>query len=526
MSGFKKRAVICFVMSLLLMSVSAARVLTVATDNSLKEVADRQSTRRVDVASIRGRILDCNGIPLTDRVYSEVTVVLPSSKAPTLLSEILSGDELVAATQTVKRGQVVKVWENAPQTNGGWARFFVPQRYSGTLSHVIGYVDSQNHGLTGVEKAFDDLLFANSNMSVSYTADSLGRMLEGEEVLVNDDVQTNSVTLTVDDRIQSLCEQETADFKCGAAVIMEARTGKLKAVVSRPDFDPNDVATALNNPDSPLINRAVSSYNVGSVFKPCVAAAALENGVGDYRYTCMGSVSVGGLTFKCNRSAGHGELGLKDALAYSCNTYFYTLAQKIGAEKIYSIAQNLRFGSELDCGGGLTSQSGVLPSLSTLQGIPAELINLSIGQGQLLLSPIQLAVMYAAIINGGEYRLPYIVQEIKRDGEIFRNSPSPPTVVFSRQTADTLKEYLINTVQNGTGSSAFSEGVSAGGKTGTAQTGWIEDGRRILNGWFCGFYEGKKDYVIVILKEDVKSGSTDCAPVFKALAEGMQKLGF
>ena len=143
-----------------------------------------------------------------------------------------------------------------------------------------------------------------------------------------------------------------------------------------------------------------------------------------------------------------------------------------------------------------------------------------------MLSPIAVAVLYCAVVNGGEYRLPYVVQSTTQNGVETRREPSPPTVAFSKSTADTLKEYLINTVQNGTGSAAFSEGVVSGGKTGTAQTCWVEDGRKILNGWFCGFYEGKEDYVIVILKEDVKSGSTDCAPVFKTLTEGMQSLGF
>ncbi len=501
-------------------------MLTVATDDGLRQVADRQSTRRVDVAAVRGRIFDCNGNPLTNRTYNEVTVVLPSSRAPSVLSEMLHGDELAKSVEKVRKGKAVTVWGSAPQTSGGWARFFVPTRYSGTLAHIIGYVDSENHGVTGIEKAFDNLLYSDSYMSVSYSADSQGRMLEGVDIAVNEGGKLNSVTLTVDARIQSLCEQAMADVECGAAVIMEARTGKLKAVVSCPQFDPTNVAASLNAQNSPLINRAAYSFNVGSVFKPCLAAAALENGFGDYRYTCTGSITVGNLTFKCNKTSGHGELDLKGALAFSCNTYFYTLGQILGAENVNSMAESLRFGSEIDCGGGLVSSSGAMPTLSTLQSIPAELINLSIGQGQLLLSPIQLGVMYSAIVNGGEYRLPYIVQSTEADGVVERNSPSPPTVVFSKNTADTLKEYLINTVQNGTGSSAFSENILSGGKTGTAQTGWIEDGRRILNGWFCGFYEGKEDYVIVILKEDVKSGSSDCAPIFKTLTEGMQKFGF
>lgn len=135
--------------------------------------------------------------------------------------------------------------------------------------------------------------------------------------------------------------------------------------------------------------------------------------------------------------------------------------------------------------------------------------------------------MYSCIVCGGEYRLPYIVQSVTDGTTETRYSPSPPTEVFGLETADTLKEYLINVLTSGTGGAAYSENIVSGGKTGTAQTGWLEDGRRVLNGWFCGFYEGKSEtYVVVVLKEDVSSGSADCAPIFKKIVEDMAALGF
>ncbi|MBQ8550547.1 MAG: penicillin-binding protein 2, partial [Clostridia bacterium] len=474
---------------------------------------------------LRGTVYDCNGVPLTENEQEQVTVVLPTRTASITLSEMLKGDELESALDRIRQGQAVTVWGQTPVTSGGWQGFSVASRYSDTLTHVLGYTGADGHGLTGVEKAYDGLLYTDEFVGLSYSTDSQGRAIEGVAVEVFDGETQNSVTLTVDSRIQSVAEQAMSGVEAGAAVILEARTGKLKAVVSCPDYDTDNIADALTAENSPLINRATYSYNVGSVFKPCLAAAALENGLSDYRYTCTGSITVGDLTFKCNKSAGHGELGLKEALSYSCNTYFYTLSEKLGAEKVYNMAKVFRFGQETDCGGGLVSSGGAVPELSTLQSIPAELTNLSIGQGELLLSPIAIANMYSAIVNGGEYRLPYIVQSTEQQGVEQRNEPSLPTVAFSKKTADILKEYLENALQNGTGSAAFSEGVAAGGKTGTAQTGWVEDGRKILNGWFCGFYEGNENYVIVILKEDVSSGSTDCAPIFREITQNLQKLG-
>ena len=523
---FKIRMTVCFLLILTVMLTASVRVALIGSDEKLSQAAVEQSTRRVDVATIRGDIFDCNGVALTDVTRQAVTVVFPSSSAAVALSQILSDEDLDDAVKKIRNGQSVTVYGKAMNTKGPWYTFFVPRRYDGTATHILGYIGGDGHGVSGVEKAFDGVLFSDLKVGARYSINSLGRMLEGNGFEVFESKASGSVTLTVDSRLQALAERAMADVTCGAAVIMEAATGKLKAVVSRPDFEVGNIGAALNDPNSPLINRAVYSYNVGSVFKPCIAAAALENGLGDYRYVCKGSITVDGKTFKCHKASGHGELGLKEALAESCNTYFYTLGEHLGAEAVYGMSKLLRFGEGIDCGGGLTSSAGSMPSLNMLRLSVRELTNLSIGQGELMLSPVAVAVMYAAVVNGGEYRQPYLVQSVSDGQNTENNKPSLPTVAFSKTTADILKEYLKNVLQNGTGNAAFSDGISAGGKTGTAQTGWRDGDRSVLNGWFCGFYEGQRDYVIVVLKEDVRSGSSDCAPIFKNITEGMKSLGF
>ena len=526
MSSFYKRSLLCFVLTLSIMLVCIMRVMVIANDSKLSEAATIQSNRRVNIKRNRGRVFDCNNNLLTDKYFDQMTVVFPSESGVFALKELLSGDELAKQLEALKNGQVVKVFKMLPNKLRGAKGLYVPDRYTNSLTHVLGYVGADGHGVSGVEKFFDDVLFSEQYLSVSYAVDSLGRMLEGIEPEVINTEHSGKVILTIDENLQRITESAMKDVSAGAAVILEAKTGKLKAVVSCPNYDCNDVASALTAEKSPLINRATYLYNVGSVFKPLIAAAALENGLANYTYNCTGSFTVGDVTFKCNKSSGHKELGLSDALAYSCNTYFYTLGMKLGAETLYDMAKAMRFGEEFDCNGGLVSTKGSLPSLEKLTTLPAELVNLSIGQGDLMLSPIAMAVMYSAIVNDGTYRLPYIVQSVENNGEIFEYKPSPVTVAFSKSTADALKEHLKYALKNGTGKSAYIEGVSSGGKTGTAQTGWVTDQRSILNGWFCGFYEGYQDYVIIVLKEDVKSASSDCAPIFKTIIHQMNIKGY
>lgn len=500
---------------MILMSVCGARVGVLTTDEALRQTATGQSKRSVKVAISRGNIYDCNGELLTNSEMRDIAVVLPSEQGAAVLSELLEGDELISAIEKLSKGIVVTIQKKYYGKSNGAVGISVPKRYSGSLAHLIGYTDSTGHGVSGLEKGFDEILYNASGVSVSYTCDPYGRMLVGDGFSVQRGNQ-GSVTLTIDKNIQDITELAMSRVECGAAVVMDAKNGKIRAMVSKPWYDADNVAQALDSEDSPLINRALCAYNVGSVFKPLIAAVALENGLGTYKHNCTGSIVNGGLTFKCNRLAGHGELDLKEAISVSCNTYFYTLAGKIGAQSIHEVASNLWFGRGLDLSGGIASNKGNLPELYTLQNSSSALINLSIGQGELLLSPVAIANLYTAIVNGGVYRMPTVVEGFEQNGVYTKAEDNLSVKAMSRSVADALKEYLIYTLKEGTGSSAYVEGLVAGGKTGTAQTGWRDGDRKILNGWFCGFVEAEKtDYVIVILKEDVKSGSHDCAPIFK-----------
>lgn len=527
MSSFYKRSLSVFICILIIMAVGGVRVLSIIKDEELSQVAVNQSTRRLNIAKVRGTIYDCNGIAITNKYNEQISVVFPTEQGIAAISEQLTGEELELAMEKFKQGTPIKCNYKFDAQNQSVLRLEVPIRYDGTIEHLIGYVDGSGHGVSGIEKHFDKLLYSQNEISVSYSIDSTGRMLKGAGWKLDYPVDLPSVTLTIDTRIQNICETAMLKVESGAAVVVDAKSGKIKAMVSQPGFDQADVAGFLDDDNSPLINRCLYSYNVGSVFKPCLAIAANENSKSDYKYNCTGSITMGDLTFKCNRISGHGNLGLKDALAYSCNTYFYTLGTRLGAESVYNTARLFKFGDNLNLGGGIVSSKGNLPSLQKLKTESAALVNLSIGQGDLLLSPVALSCMYSAIINGGEYYLPTVIEGVTENGVYKAQEKQSPIKAMNKSTAETIKVYLQNALQNGTGSVAFVEGIAAGGKTGTAQTGWKENGRSILNGWFCGYYEGSSgSYAIVILKEDVKSGSLDCAPIFKEVIEKLSQIGY
>ena len=527
LSSHLKRAVSCFLCLLVIFFACGIRVLIVAVDERLAEAATEQSTRRVSISNLRGTVYDCNGTALTNSSTREVTVIFPNESGALAAARLLEGEELEAALEKLRKGTPAVTDKTLKEALEGTQRLTVPVRYNGSAVHIIGYRDGSGHGVSGIEKGFDGILYSKGGLSILYTTDSNGRMIEGLGWSVDEDQPCGSVSLTIDGKLQKIAEQAMSEVEAGAAVILDAKSGKLRAVVSAPEFSPNKLSASLDAENSPFINRALCGYNVGSVFKPCVAAAALESGEAEYKYTCTGSITVDGVTFRCNKWAGHGEMTLQTAIAESCNTYFYTLALKLGAEKLYNTANALRFGSSLDLGGGIVAAGGAVPELKKLEYSSAALINMSIGQGDLMITPVAMACLYAAIVNGGEYYMPSIVESYTENGENVSLGATLPTVAMSKKTAELLKEYLKNALKNGTGSSAYVESISAGGKTGTAQTGWKNDGRSILNGWFCGFVEGRcADYVIVILKEDVKSGSADCAPIFREITLEMRALGY
>lgn len=523
LNEFSKRTTVIFLSMILAFVGCGIKLYTVATDEKFAAAATNQSTRRITLAKLRGTVYDCNGYPLTETAFHTVTVVMPTEKGILSLPSLCTDSELPIHLDVLKSGTPTVLEGNRGEESRDVIHVSVPIRYGGELCHVIGYTDSSGHGVSGIEKGLDSLLYTDKVLGISYSVDRAGHLLAGESTeILNVEGAACGVNLTIDKTVQHITEEAMDGIDSGAAVVLDARNGKIRAMVSRPDFEPTNVAAYLGDSSSPLINRALCPYNVGSVFKPCLAAAAIESGLSDFTCSCRGGLTVGGRYFKCNSAAGHGELSLGTALAKSCNCFFYELGQALGGERVFDTARLFRFGDGFDLGGGISASAGNLTDRSALALNPSLLANLSIGQGDLLLSPVGISTLYMAIANGGEYTLPTLIESTFKDGKTEKTETPPPTRVMDEQTANTLKDQLANVLVSGTGSAAYTEGITAGGKTGTAQTGWLDGERHILNGWFCGYAEiGENRYVIIILKEDVKSGSADCAPVFKCITEGL-----
>ena len=487
------------------------------------------STKTIDLATVKGTVYDCEFRPITNASTELFVAAKPSDRAVALLKKVLDSDVFESVKERMSRGKPVAVKsEKAAENSDDIINVYVPKRYdnSSFACHIIGYLDGENNGISGIEKAYNTLLSSDTNTPrVRFSADANGRSLLGEKITVEDnEIPKNGVVLTIDKDIQEITEiaLDKSGAVCAAALVMEIESGAIRACVSRPAFDRNNLADALGDKNSPLINRAFLAFSVGSVFKPVVAAAALENGIdGDFEYNCTGNVTYNGVTFNCHKRSGHGVLDMEGALANSCNTYFIALANETGADNIIETAEKFGFGKSTFFAEGINSVAGYLPDENELDS-KAALANFSFGQGSLLATPVQICSMTATIANGGIRVEPYLVEgEIDSDGNYVKKASSQKqSGIISKKTVGLLKKYLRSVVTDGSGKNAASEFVDVSGKTATAQTGKTENGSEICNSWFAGYFPADNPkYAMVILKENGEGGSVSCAPVFKVIAE-------
>ena len=532
--NMEKRVIFSF---LALSVLSCALICRIAVINETlsSEASVSQSARRIDVAESRGMIYDRNMLPLVNRESRYVLAVDPTSEAMLCLKNELTESEYETALKNASDGTPFLIeCEKYEGECENIVCMSVYDRYSsaGTAKHIIGYLDSDNNGVSGIEKAFNDLLNKYSGtLSVRYTADVSGQVLRGSsfEAVSDGYMSGGGIVLTLDGEIQRICENamELNSLENGAVAVLNAQTGEILALASTPAFDRENMSESLSDENSPFLNRALNAYSVGSVFKPIVAAAAIEAGISaDTVFECTGSVTVNGQQFNCHKKDGHGALNMAEAVAVSCNSYFIQLGQQTGAENIVKMASRLGLGAEISLCDGITSVSGSLPDADSLDSKPA-LANLSFGQGTLLATPLQIAAVYCAFANGGYYREPYIFKEIvDGNGNVtayYKNEINDK--VLPDSVCEDVCEMLELTVSDGSGKLAKPMCYDAAGKTATAETGWIRDGEQIYHTWFAGYYPAENpEYVIVVFKEDGDSSSTDCAPVFRDIADGITGL--
>ena len=480
--------------------------------------------RKVTVVCSYGDIYDRNGVKLVNRSEKYLAVINPKAVNREVIEphitdtekyeSCIDGDALFLCGIDCDKIPSVTVIP-------------VSQRYDNSLcTHIIGYI-GENGGVCGLEGAYDDILRQpKSSVTLSYSVDAGGGLLEGQGVTMHwEDSFRTGIRTSIDYGMQSVCEKAMRNVEKGAAVVMDISTGEICAVVSKPGYDPSHPENSLDSDNSPFVNRAFSAYSVGSVFKLVTAGAALEYGISDeYTYNCDGSITVNGQEFDCHRFGGHGELDMRKAIVESCNPYFICLAQDIPTDFLHSFAERLCLGKENRLTAGISSSSGYLTSYSELL-VPAEKANFAFGQGKLTATPLQITRMTAAIANGGQMPEPILVHGASDSINGVQAAAAPPrfTRVMKGFTADKLKSYMIDTVYK-ENSMAVPEFTTAGGKTSTAQT-WTYDeyGNEKLNCWFTGFFPADEpQYAVTVMIEEGISGNVTCGPVFKEIADSVR----
>ena len=380
--------------------------------------------------------------------------------------------------------------------------------------------------MSGLEKAYDDLLTASVDARpVTCFMTAQGRLLTDTSplVAVEPPGTGQGVRLTLDADPQRACEGlATMYLPRGCIVVMNTATGEVLASVSMPSFDPQNVAASIAANDTSLLNRPLRAFSAGSVFKVVLAAAAYESGLDWYTHDCTGEVEVAGQTYRCALGRAHGVVNLRGALEQSCNTYFIELGRLLGAQRIRKMAETLGFGTATQLAPGLQGASGTLPDAAALEN-PGELATFSFGQGALTVTPLQITAMMNTVANGGVYRTPAFVQGIvDADGTLTGQTRTADTrTVFDAATARVLRSMLASVVSEGIGSEAQPKTGTAGGKTGTAQTGqYDENGEELLNYWFSGFYPADDPrYTITVLQDGILKPETSSAAIFAKVTE-------
>lgn len=492
-------------------------------NRSYGEASKKQQTKTIFVASSRGKIYDRNLELLVDRKSKYIAAVTPSYS-------LLGLDELKDCKDLEEKIESKQPFtcQVKNEINSELIRTFsVPIRYTDSCAcHLVGYTDqSGENGLTGIERAYNDILQKESGtLSVSFSVDAHGRVLAGLDKTINDNGfnSKGGVVLTIDREIQDIAQQalENSGIKSGCAVVMHVDTGEIYAMASTPVYDRNDLSKSISSQYTPFLNKTLQSYSVGSVFKPILAACALESGQVNqsFSYKCSGKIEVGDTVFSCYDEKSHGKENMQKALENSCNTYFINLLNNIDENYVLSVCRKLRLDQKANLASGYSTSKGTIPNENELM-LLGEKANFSFGQGRLSISPVSLAAAYHALATGS-YVEPTVTRGIaNKNGLVKSEQPKQCVKIFSDSTVLKIRKMLKGVVKNAY-SSASSDLLSLSGKTGTAQSGIWKSGKEICRTWFAGFFPSDNPhYIVVVLNEDGTSGQTDCAPVFKEICE-------
>jgi penicillin-binding protein 2 len=527
--------------------------------------SDRNRLRKISIPAPRGLILDCKGKLLADNIPSYSLYLIPfqgDSVAKTLrrLEQVLPLNE---KRKTVLAGRLsrhsfspVKVVDNVNIAVRSFLeehRGLIPgllirseplryYRFGHELSHVIGYVGETSPsdmekmqtpppeewgfiGREGLELYYEEVLRGrpgNYFVEVDARGREIGTFRGRDPVKPK---RGTDISLSIDLDLQLEAHRLFPEGDKGVLICIDPGNGEILAMLSKPDYDPNTLVTGIssdlwqemvNDPGSPLFNRvSQATYPPGSTFKLALALTALKKGVVDLKYKepipCFGGIQYGNRWFGCWKEEGHGSLDLYQAIVQSCDTYFYQLGDRIGMEALLDGARELGFaavtGSDIphEARGFLPNEQWYNRQYGKRGWGKGVTLNLSIGQGEILVTPLQLAAFYAMIANGGYEVQPHLI----RNGSIMQPEPGP---VLPEEVIIPLQQALAGVILEEHGTARYAAmriGIEMAGKTGTAQNPHGDD-----HSIFVGYAPIENPQILAVaIVEGAGHGSSVAAPL-------------
>lgn len=405
---------------------------------------------------------------------------------------IASGGEILAETQTDAEGNERRIYP-----------------YGELFAHIVGY---STRGRAGIE-SIGNISLLTSN---AYIMERIENNI-GEEKNKGDNLIT---TLDVD--LQKTAAEALGIYR-GAVIVMEPDTGKILALVSHPDFDPNVIENtweeiSSDTDKSPLVNRAVQGlYPPGSTFKIVTLLEYLRENpqtYGDYSYLCSGRIVQDDVTVNCYHGSVHGQIGLLQSFAKSCNCSFANIGLSLTVDSFQNTCEDLLFNQKLPLKLTAAQSSFSLNSGSDTESV----MHTAIGQGKTLISPMHMAMITAAIANGGELMKPYVIDRIENyNHDVIRQYGTDKYGrLIKQEEAELLTYFMRDVIEEGTGTKLKGQSYTVAGKTGSAEYAGEEKGDS--HAWFTGFSNVEDpDLVVTVIVEGAGSGGDYAVPMAKRI---------
>ncbi len=511
--------------------ISKLVYIQVVSAAELQSKALDQWTRDIPVFGERGDIYDRNGVMLADTYTIYTVYVRPVSVADKyatsmVLSRVLGVNQEklyvkmmskvseITVAKKVTKSQVTEIIASKNVTGVYFSPNIIRNYpYGDFLTQLLGFANVDGVGQSGVEAYYNAYLQGKNGYILTDT-DLVGRELQDNVTKYIQGSKGGNAYLTIDYNIQSFAENAVAAAQTkynplsASCIVMNAKTGEILALAQRPSFDlnnvPRDNITELfGNSKSFMVSNV---YEPGSTFKILTTALGLDNGVitRDYHFYCPGYRIVDGERIKCWKRTGHGSEDFDQGVQNSCNCLFMDIAMRLGVEKFYDGIE--KFGLNVKTGIDMSGEaSGLL--LPEKQVKVVDLARMGFGQA-IAVTPIELLVSCAAVVNGGRLVTPYILDRVEYNGKtVKRNYPNVQDNVIQKSTSEAMRDILEKVVTLGSGRHAGVNGYRIGGKTGTAQkyaNGIIAQGKYLST--FLGFAPADDPEYIALMMVDEPQG--------------------